>query len=286
MRHRQTTDSLELPASARLLLSRPWCTTARMAAMADAGATPTVGTGSREGAGGLGTERPARPRGAQDSALGTASVSAFTGDAACADPPDAIGTGALRWPDSLCGPAQSRTASSNPHNATAMRQRYPRVPGKRPGRTWRCNGNSSSAWATAPGAERGWAVGRDRQDRVQRPECPRTSVWTSGSGRSGAPRTGNTEPGRAYGGHTPTGRRYGVRLNPQNHAGSGVRQRTSRRSQPDRAGHPRWHGRRSRRPAEHRRARGHPYGTVLRLTHQTLMRRVRGVMVAVVGIVP
>ncbi len=69
------------------------------------------------------------------------------------------------------------------------------------------------------------------------------------------------------------------RLDPQNHAGGGVRQRTFARSRFDQAGHPRWRGRRSRRPAEHRRAGGHPSGTVLRLTHQTL--RVRGVMVAV-----
>lgn len=176
MRHRQTTDSLELPAITLLLLSPPGRTTARMAVMANAGATPTVGTSSREGAGGLGTDRPARPRGTQDSTLVTASVSESTGDAACTDPPDAIGTRAFRWPDSLCGPTQSRTASSNPHNTTATRQRYQGDPGKRAGRTCRWNGNNSSAWATAPDAERGGAVDRDRQGRVQRPECPRTGV--------------------------------------------------------------------------------------------------------------
>lgn len=185
MRHRQTTDSLELPASTLPLRSSPGGATARMAAMTDAGVTPTVGTSSGEGAGGLGTDRPARPRGTQDSALGTASVSEVlgtasvsesTGDAACADPVDATGTGALRWSDALCGPAQSRAASSNPHNTTATRQRYQGDPGKRAGRTWRWNGNSSSAGATAPDAERGGAVDRDRQGRVQRPGRPRTSV--------------------------------------------------------------------------------------------------------------
>lgn len=176
MRHRQTTDSLELPASTPPLLSRPGRATARTAAMANAGAAPAFGTSSREGDGGLGTDRPARPRGSQGSALGIASVSESADDAACADPTDAIGTRALRWSDPLCGPAQSRAASSNPHNTTATRQRYQGGPGKRAGRTWRWNGNDSSAWATAPDAERGGAVDRDRQGRGQRPECPRTSV--------------------------------------------------------------------------------------------------------------
>ncbi len=137
-----------------------------------------------------------------------------------------------------------------------------------------------------PDAERGGAVDRDRQGGIQRPECPRTSVLNQRIGeiRSTAHTQHRAGPGvwRAYA-DRPTVR---GRLDPQNHAGSGVWQWTFTGSQLDRAGHPRWRGRRSRRAAEHRRARGHPSGTVLRLTHQTLVRGVRGVMVAFAVINP